>query len=351
MTEKLIDLYSDTATLPTQEMREFMCVAEVGDEQKGEDPTVTELQNMVAELLGKEAGLFLPSGTMCNQISFAVHCHPGDMVLMDRTAHPLIAEAGGTAVLAGATAYAVDGKKGQFTPEQILDVMEQRNRYKPHFRVVSVEQTTNKPGGRIWPIEQIQAVCEVAHQLGAVTHMDGARLFNASVATGIPLRNYSERFDSVWIDLSKGLGAPVGAVLSGDYGFIEKAWQWKQRIGGGMRQAGIIAAAGIYALRHNVDRLAEDHRFAKRLAEGIADTRGIRIDPEVVETNMVRFDIGGTGMTSTEFQDRLLKEEGVRVSTLGKTLIRAIPHLSVTETEVDIAAVAIQKIAEKFRRN
>ncbi|MDP6778654.1 MAG: threonine aldolase family protein, partial [Candidatus Latescibacteria bacterium] len=270
-----IDLYSDTATRPTQAMREFMCAAEVGDEQKGEDPSVNRLQQMAAELLGKEAALFVPSGTMCNQIAFAVHCRQGDVILLDRSAHPLHSEGGGASVLAGATPYPIDGVKGQFTAKQMVEEMPPADRYWPGVTLVSVEQTTNRPGGYIWPLEQIREVCEVAHSRGARTHMDGARLLNASVAAGIPAGEYAKTFESVWIDLSKGLGAPVGAVIASTAEFVEAAWLWKQRIGGAMRQAGIIAAAGIYALEHNVDRLAEDHRNAKRLASGITGTPGL----------------------------------------------------------------------------
>ena len=346
MPEIQIDLYSDTSTKPTQGMREFMCRAEVGDEQKGEDPSVNALQEQVAEMLGKEAALFLPSGTMCNQIAYAVHCRAGDLVLLDRTAHPLISEAGGAAVLARATMYPIDGVNGMFTPEQMSEVMEPPSRYKPPFRLVCVEQTTNKPGGRIWPLAQMQSVCELAHERGALTHMDGARLLDASVAAGVPAKAYAEPFDSLWIDLSKGLGAPVGAVLAGSEGFIQAAWQWKQRIGGAMRQAGIIAAAGTYALTHHIDRLAEDHRHARQLASQIAGAPGIGIDPEAVETNMVRFDVSALGISARTFADQLLAESGVRVSTPGPTLIRMIPHLGISADQVDTAAAAVRTLAE-----
>ena len=350
MADIKIDLYSDTATQPTQAMRAFMCRAEVGDEQKGEDPSVNALQAMVADMLGKEAALFLPSGTMCNQISYAVHCRAGNLILLDRTAHPLISEAGGAAVLARATLYPIDGANGMFTPEQMAEVMLPATRYRPPFRLVCVEQTTNMPGGRIWPLEQIRAVCDTARENGALTHMDGARLLNASVATGIAPKVYADSFDTLWIDLSKGLGAPVGAVLAGSSDFILKAWQWKQRIGGAMRQAGIIAAAGIYALNHHVERMAEDHAHAKRLAEGIAGAPGIGIDVESLETNMVRFDVSESGISAQAFGDQLLAESGVRVSVIGPSLIRLIPHIGISTADVDEAAQAICRLAEKVRR-
>lgn len=348
MSQIKIDLYSDTSTKPTRAMRAFMCEAEVGDEQKGEDPSVNALQDKVATLLGKESALLLPSGTMCNQIAYAVHCRAGDLILMDRTAHPLISEAGGAAVLARATMYPIDGKNGMFTAQQMAEVMEPATRYKPPFRLVCVEQTTNKPGGRIWPLEQIQSVCECAHGRGALTHMDGARLLNATVASGIDPKEYAKHFDTLWIDLSKGLGAPIGGVLAGSAEFIFEAWQWKQRIGGAMRQAGIIAAAGTYALDHHVDRMAEDHANAKRLASGIVGAPGIDIDVDGVETNMVRFDVSGLNVSSLEFGDHMLADYGIRVSTPGPTLVRLIPHLGISEADVDEAAQAIQSLAAKL---
>jgi len=348
MADVRIDLYSDTATQPTEAMRAYMCAAEVGDEQKGEDPSVNALQAMAAEMLGKEAAVFLPSGTMCNQIAFAVHCRRGDLVLLDRTAHPLISEAGAAAIIAGVTMYPIDGVRGQFTASQVAQTVEPASRYKPSFRVVSVEQTTNKPGGCIWPLEQVVEVCEVARSLGLVAHMDGARLFDASVAAGVAVEAYAGPFDSLWIDLSKGLGAPVGAVLLGSESFIEEAWQWKQRLGGAMRQAGIIAAAGIYALQNHVDRLEEDHRNARRLAERIEGAPGIAIDPEAVETNIVRFDVAGTKLDSATFASRLLEEEGVRVSTPAPSAVRAVPHLGISEADVDQGADAICALARRI---
>lgn len=347
MPEVRIDLFSDTVTKPTPEMRRFMCEAEVGDEQKGEDPTANELQSMVCELLDKEAAVFLPSGTMCNQVAFAAHCRPGDLILMERRSHPLIAEAGGAAVIAGATPYAVDGRHGMFTAALVRETIWEPTRNRPCFRLVSVEQTTNMGGGRVWPLKQLQEVCQAARECGARTHMDGARLFNAEVASGTPAGEFAAPCDSVWIDLSKGLGAPIGGVLAGSAEFIERAWLWKHRLGGAMRQSGILAAAGIYALRHNIRRLSEDHENAKGFARAIAQSPSIDLDPDSVETNIVRFDVGKTGQPAKEFADRLLEETGVRVSVHGRTICRAVTHLGISRSDADVAARAVYAVAKK----
>ena len=348
MSQVRIDLYSDTSSMPTEAMRQFMAAAPVGDEQRGEDPSVNKLEDMVATMLGKEKAVFLPSGTMCNQIAFAVHCHPGDVILLDRTSHPLTSEAGGTAILAAATAYPVDGLSGMFTAQQVKELILPFSRYRPTVRVVSIEQTVNAPGGRIWPLGQLQEVCETAHKQNVRTHMDGARLFNAAVASGISLAEYAAPMDSLWIDLSKGLGAPVGAVLVGNEEFIREAWQWKQRIGGAMRQAGIIAAAGIYALRNHVDRLSQDHRNAKLLARQIAQIPGLSINLDSVETNIIRFDASELGISGVEFARRLENEEGVRISTPG-TWLRAVTYLDISKEDVNTSAKALKSLAKKIR--
>jgi threonine aldolase len=341
----VVDLFSDTATKPTLAMRHFMCDAEVGDEQRGEDPTVNLLQEMVADLLGKEAALFLPSGTMCNEIAFAVHCRPGDEIIMDRTAHPLNFEAGGPAALTGALMRPLDGVRGIFTAEQVREAIRGAGRYFPRSRVVSVEQTTNLGGGACWPLAAIESVCAAAREHGLATHLDGARLFNAVVATGVSARQYAAPFDSAWIDLSKGLGAPVGAVLAGSRAFIAEAWRFKQRFGGAMRQAGIIAAGGVYALRHHVERLAEDHEHARRLAWGLAEIRGIALDPREVQTNIVIFDVGGTGLTAEAFVERCAREHNVRFSSLGPALVRAVTHLDISREDVERAILAVARVA------
>ncbi len=338
-----IELFSDTMTKPTAEMRRFMCDAEVGDEQKGEDPTVNLLQEMTAGLLGKEAAVFLPSGTMCNQIAIKLHCRPGDEVLLDRTAHPLNSEAGGPAVLAGVIVAGLPGERGVFTAEQTRAAVRPITRYQPKTRLVSVEQTANMGGGTVWPLKTIQEVCAVARGHQLFTHMDGARLFNAVVASGVPAKEFAAGFDSVWIDLSKGLGAPVGAVLAGSKDFILEAWQWKQRLGGAMRQAGIIAAGGVYALRHHVERLAEDHANAKILAAGLAEIPGIALNPRDVETNIVIFDIAKTGLKPSELLEKLLAQ-GLRMSPVFPTRLRAVTHLDVSRSQVEEAVEIVRRV-------
>jgi threonine aldolase len=343
MSTILIDLYSDTLTKPTAEMRQFMCNAEVGDEQKGEDPTVNLLQNTVAELLGKEAAVFLPSGTMCNQIAIKLHCRPGDEVLLDKTAHPLNFEGGAPAALSGVMVRGLEGVRGVFTAEQVKAAVRPMSRYQPRTRLVSVEQTSNLGGGTVWRLQTIQAVCTMARQHQLATHLDGARLFNAVVASGVAASNYAAGFDSAWIDLSKGLGAPVGAVLAGSKDFITEAWQWKQRLGGAMRQAGIIAAGGVYALKHHVQRLAEDHLHARLLAEGLAEIPGLTLNPLEVETNIVIFDVSQTGVSAQEFVSRL-SAHGLRMSAYGHSTLRAVTHLDISRRDVEQALLIVKSV-------
>jgi threonine aldolase len=339
MTAIAVDLFSDTVTRPTPAMRRAMAEAEVGDEQNREDPTVNRLQAMVAELLGKEAALFLPSGTMCNQVAFAVHCRSGDEILFHELAHPLLYEAGGPAALIGAIMRPLPGARGMYTADQVRQAVRPRVHYMPPTRALSIEQTANIAGGVCWPLAQIEEVCGAGHAAGLACHMDGARLMNAVVASGTPARAFASPVDSVWMDLTKGLGAPVGAVLAGSRAFIDEAWVFKQRFGGAMRQAGIIAAAGIYALEHNVERLAEDHERARQLARGLAELPGIAVDADRVETNIVIFDVRGTGLTAEEF-GRRTERFGVRYTVLGPTLARAVLHLDVPADGVERALSA-----------
>ena len=337
-----IDLYSDTVTKPTAEMRRFMCEAEVGDEQKGEDPTVNLLQEMVADLLGKEAAVFLPSGTMCNEIAMRVHCRPGDEMIAHESAHPINSETGGPAALAGVNVRALGGERGMYNGAAAEAAIRPASRYAPRSRLLWVEQTSNFGGGAIWPLARIHEVVEVArrHRLG--THMDGARLMNAVVASGVSAKEYAAPFDSAWIDFSKGLGAPVGAVLAGSREFIAEAWRCKQQMGGAMRQAGIVAAGGVYALRHHVEHLAEDHANARRLANGLAELPGIRLDPLSVETNIVIFELTGPLDAPTALE-RLL-EQGVRLSLISPRSLRAVTHLDVTTQQIEQALAVARTV-------
>lgn len=337
-----VDLYSDTVTKPSAEMRRFICEAEVGDEQQGEDPTVNLLLEMVTELLGKEAAVFLPSGTMCNEIALRVHCRPGDEAIAHRDAHLIHFETGGPAALAGVNVRPLDGPRGCYTAAAVEEAIRPTSRHAPRSRLLWVEQTSNLGGGSVWPLDQIQAVTEVAQRHGLGTHLDGARLLNAVVASGIPARDYAARFDSAWVDLTKGLGAPVGAVLAGSQELIAQAWRCKQQMGGAMRQAGIIAAAGVYALRHNVARLAEDHANARRLAAGLAELPGIELDPTSVETNIVIFQLIGE-LDAPTAAARLL-ERGVRLSILSPRRLRAVTHLDVSAQQVERALMAARSV-------
>lgn len=344
MPKNHIELQSDTQTRPTPEMREAIASAEVGDEQGFNDPTVTALVERVAELFGKESAVLLPSGTMCNQISAAVHCGPGDDIIAERSSHIIGVEAGGISVLARAGPHPIDGERGIFTPEQAEAAVRAPWRYAPRTRVISIEQTANLKGGTIWPLETIRGVVDVAKRHELKMHMDGARVLNAVVATGVSAKDYATGFDSVWVDLSKGLGCPIGAVLAGSTEFIDSAWRWKQRIGGSMRQAGIIAAAGIYALDNNIERMAEDHANAKMLAESLASLPGIHVEPEHVETNIIIIDVSASSADAATWSKRL-GEEGVRMSGIGPKTLRALTHLDVTAEECKRAAEIFATLA------
>jgi threonine aldolase len=341
----LVNLYSDTQTRPTQAMRAAIAAAEVGDEQLRQDPTTTALEGRVAALLGHEAAVFLPSGTMCNEIAIRLHIRPGgEQLFLGRDTHPLIAEAGGPAQLSGAVITELPGEAGMFTPDA-LDVAVRGSgpggRYSARPRLVCVEQTTNMGGGRVWPLARLQGVLEVAREHGLATHLDGARLMNAAVASGVDAATWAGAFDSAWLDFTKGLGAPVGACLAGSAAFIEEAWRWKQMLGGAMRQSGIVAAAGLYALDHHVDGLAGDHARARRLAEGLAALPGVELDPATVETNIVIF-----AVPDAQAFCAALAAEDVAMSQFGPRRVRAVTHLDVDDDGIDhalaVAARALQ---------
>jgi threonine aldolase len=335
----IVNLHSDTQTLPSEGMRRAIASAEVADEQRGLDPTVNALQERVAELLGHEAALFLPSGTMCNQIAVRLHTRPGDEVILERNSHPIIAESGGSAAHSGVMMQPIDGSGGMFTAAQVAAAVRLHDRYTPRSRLVCVEQTTNYGGGRVWPLRQIREVLEVAGSHALMTHLDGARLMNAVVAAGVSASDYASGFTTAWLDFTKGLGAPVGACLAGSEELIEEAWRFKQMMGGALRQAGIVAAAGIYALDHNVDRLAEDHENARALAEGIAELRGATIDPSLVETNIVIFEVDDpAGVVAA------LLAEGVEMTQMGPGRIRAVTHMDVDRAGIERALEALRKV-------
>ncbi|MEA2376151.1 MAG: threonine aldolase [Thermoleophilaceae bacterium] len=331
----MINLYSDTQTRPSEGMRRAIATADVGDEQRREDPTTRRLEERVAELLGHEAGLFLPSGTMCNQIALRLHARPGgDELILDRTAHPIIAEAGGPAWNAGLMIHALDGDGGIFSADQVRAAVRPESRYMPRSRVVSVEQTTNMGGGRVWPLDTVHAVLGAAREHGLRAHMDGARLMNAVVASGVSAAEYAGGFDTAWLDFTKGLGAPVGAVLCGSAELIEEGWRWKQQMGGAMRQAGIVAAGCVYALDHNVERLAEDHEHARVLAAGLTEL-GCEVIPP--ETNIVIF-------SAPEGFVEGMARHAIELSDTPDGRVRAVTHLDVSRADVDEALKAARAL-------
>ena len=337
----MIDLFSDTLTKPSKEMRRAMVEAEVGDEQRREDPSTNKLQSMVADMLGKETAVFLPSGAMCNAVAIKTHTQPGDAILCDKLAHIYRSEFGSHALLSGVTTEGIDGERGRFTAKQVEQTLANYGAYGPIPRLLCVEQTHNFGAGAIWPLDQINDVCRVAHERGLKTHMDGARLFNASVASGVSPRDYAEPFDSVWVDLSKGLGCPVGAVLAGSKEFIDRAWRWKHAFGGAMRQSGILAAAGVYALQHNINRLADDHANATLLAEGLSSIKGIRLNPGMPDTNIIFFDTTDAGIAPKDFVAKLLSI-GVRTGFISRR-VRVVTHLDISRDDIRRALDIIQK--------
>jgi threonine aldolase len=303
----------------------------------------------VAALLGKDAALFLPSGTLCNQIAVLVHCRPGDEIIAAQDAHIITSEGAGAAVLAGAFVRAVEAPRGIFGAAQVHAAVRARKPKSPRSRLVALEQTCNRGGGSVWPLDAVQQVSRAAREHDLALHMDGARLLNAVVASGVAAHEYAAQVDSVWLDLSKGLGCPVGAVLAGSSDFIEQAWIWKHRLGGAMRQAGILAAAGVYALEHNVARLAEDHANAQAFAHSIAAIPGVRLDPEQIDSNLVFFDVRDTGI-SAEAVSRGLLAHDVRIGIESGSRMRAVTHLDVSRDDCVHAAAALSRVIDAGRQ-
>ena len=336
----MIDLRSDTATRPTPAMRAAVAEAEVGDEQLREDPTVNELQRRAAQLLGQEAALFLPTATMANQIALQVLGRPGGELLAEERTHLLIYEAGGPAVHSGLVMRGLPGIAGRLSPEQIRAAATGRDQLQPPS-VLVLENTHRSSGGRVWPLDEFAAVAATARELGLAVHLDGARLMNAAAASGIPAAEFGRLADTVTLCFSKGLGCPLGAVIASSAERIEHAWRGKFLFGGAMRQAGIVAAAALYALDHHVDRLAEDHARARRLAEGLA-AAGLPVEPEDVETNFVGIDLVPLGLDPPEAKQRL-RQQGVLVSVLRPGVLRAATYLGITDDDVDAAVDAIPR--------
>jgi threonine aldolase len=337
-----VNLLSDTQTRPTDAMRQAMARAEVGDEQLFEDPTVRALCERVAELLGHEAAVFLPTGTMCNAISYRLHIRPGgDEIVLHRHAHPIAAEAGSPAALAGAVLHPIDSYDGTFTADELRDALRPPgDRYTPRSRLLHIEQTANLVGGRVWPLLLVRDLLAEAAEAGLRTHLDGARLLNAVAATGTPADEWASDFDTAWIDFSKGLGAPMGACLAGSAELIEEAWRYKQMLGGAMRQAGIVAAGALHALDHHVERLGEDQEHARALAEGLAELDGVDLDLEAVETNIVVFRVErGAGAFTAAMAQR-----GVRMGALDAHTVRAVTHLDVDRAGIDTALDAAREV-------
>lgn len=341
MTNKLVDLRSDTVTRPTRAMRKAMAEAEVGDDVLGDDPTVKELEQTTATLLGKQAALFVPSGTMANQLAVRCHTQAGDEILLDAYSHIYWYEGGAPAALSGVNCRVLAGVRGLFTADQVRAVLRPANIHYAPTRLLVVENTHNRGGGSIWPLQQLQEVCGVARESAIFTHLDGARLWNASVASGIAEAEYASDFDSVSVCFSKGLGAPIGSVLAGRSEFVDKARRFRKQFGGGMRQAGIIAAGALYALKHNRARLADDHANARRLVIGLSGITGIRVNSADVVTNMVYIDV--VSETAAEVAARL-REKNVLVLPTGLNTLRAVTSLEVDTDDIDTAINAVREV-------
>lgn len=341
-----IDLRSDTVTKPSEKMRQAMFDAAVGDDVYGEDPTVRELEERAAAILGKEAALFVTSGTQGNQVAILAQARAGEEMILEASSHIFLYEAAAHAAFAGVQTHTIHGRKGAMDPEAVRQAIRTKNIHHPRTSLICLENTHNKAGGTVVPVENMQRIYEIAQAHQVPVHLDGARLFNAAVAAGRPVADFTRYVDTVQVCLSKGLGAPIGSLVAGSHEFVEVARHWRKRLGGGLRQVGVIAAPGLLALTENVERLAEDHAHAKILAEGIAEIKGIEIDLDTVETNIVIFDIKGTGLDEEQFL-AALKEEGVIATDFGPHLIRFVTHMMLSEADV---RAAIEKVANVVRR-
>ncbi|HET9985450.1 MAG TPA: threonine aldolase family protein [Longimicrobiales bacterium] len=337
----MIDLRSDTVTRPTPAMREVIARAEVGDDSLGDDPTVRRLEECVAELLGKEAAVFFPSGIMANETALLVLAAPGSEVIVEATSHYADWEDGAPSHWAGVQLRGVAAPDGLLTPELVEGAIRAPSRYQPRTSLVCVENTHNAAGGRILPLATMRQIRRVAERHGLPVHLDGARLWNASVATGVPEADFAATADTVMVTLSKGLGCPVGSLLAGTRDAMERAWRIRRRLGGNMRQAGLLAAAGLYALDHHRARLADDHARARRLAERLGATAGVRVVPP--ETNIVMIEIVRDGLDAAALV-AALAERGVRTTVFTSRRVRAITHMDVDDADIDAAARAIAEV-------
>jgi threonine aldolase len=333
----VIDLRSDTVTQPTEGMRRAIAEAVVGDEQKREDPTVIALERRVAELLGHEDAVFLPTATMANHIALKLHSRPGDVLIAQRDSHVVVYEYGGAAVHSGLMVWGVRGRAGRVTADEVRAAVPERTKEADQkASVVALENTHNNAGGRVWPQDELAEVVATARELGLAVHLDGARLLNAAVALGCPPATIAAQADTVTLCLSKGLGCPLGALLASSGEIVKRARREKHLFGGAMRQAGIVAAAGLYALDHHVERLADDHARARRLAESLVDA-GVAVDLEQVETNFVQIDVVPLGIPRAEALERL-SAVGVGLSaTIHPTVMRAVLHLGIDDEDVERA--------------
>jgi threonine aldolase len=350
MCGKPIDLRSDTVTRPTPGMRAAMAEAVVGDDVFGEDPTVIALEDRVAALLGKERAIFVPSGTMSNQIGLRVHCSPGDEVILEAGCHIYNYEQAGYAQLSGLGVRPVIGQDAVLRREQLEELVRGENDHLPRTRLLSLENTHNRGAGRVLPFDVVSDTCDWAHSIGLATHLDGARLWNAAVATGIPPADWSQHFDTVSVCFSKGLGAPVGSALAGPRELIKLARRYRKLLGGGMRQAGVLAAGAIYALEHHLDRLTSDHAHAAWLAAAIAAVDGLQLSPPVVETNIIIFRVDPRLASAAEFC-ALVKERHLLVLPIGQQLVRAVTHLDVDLGAVHKAGSIIAETAADLRKS